>query len=237
MCRESRRGAEAATSSARSCGPRVLKLMNDRQLDALIYPTWSNPPRLIGDLNTPGGDNNQLFAPSTGFPAITVPMGYTHGDTLPAGLQFFGRPWSEATLSGSRMPTSRRRTIASRRRLRPRSTPDEYEYSLLVKRILIANRGEIAVRIIRACREMGLSPDRRLFRVRSRRAARPLRGPRLRHRPERAAGELSEHRPPHRRRQAGGRRCGASRLWVPRRERGVCPRRPRRRPHVHRPLA
>ena len=75
----------------------VLKLMDSAQLDALLYPTWSNPPRLIGDLNTPGGDNSQLFAPSTGFPAITVPMGYTHG-TLPAGLQIFGRPWSEATL-------------------------------------------------------------------------------------------------------------------------------------------
>jgi Asp-tRNA(Asn)/Glu-tRNA(Gln) amidotransferase A subunit family amidase len=76
----------------------VLKLMTDRQLDAFVYPTWSNPPRLIGDLNTPGGDNNQFFAPSTGFPAITVPMGATRGDTLPAGLQFFGRAWSEATL-------------------------------------------------------------------------------------------------------------------------------------------
>jgi len=76
----------------------VLRLMADRQLDALVYPTWSNPPRLIGDLNTPGGDNNQFFAPSTGFPAITVPMGATRGDTLPAGLQFFGRAWSEASL-------------------------------------------------------------------------------------------------------------------------------------------
>jgi amidase len=75
----------------------VVKLMDDLELDALIYPTWSNPPRLIGDLNTPGGDNNQLFSPSTGFPAITVPMGYTRG-TLPAGLQFFGRAWSEPTL-------------------------------------------------------------------------------------------------------------------------------------------
>jgi amidase len=76
----------------------VMSLMDSLQLDALIYPTWSNPPRLIGDLNTPGGDNNQLFAPSTGFPAITVPMGYTRGGTLPAGLQFFGRAWSEPRL-------------------------------------------------------------------------------------------------------------------------------------------
>ena len=76
----------------------VLKLMDDAQLDALAYPTWSNPPRLIGDLNTPGGDNSQLFSPSTGFPAITVPMGYTRGETLPAGLQLLGRPWSESTL-------------------------------------------------------------------------------------------------------------------------------------------
>ncbi len=77
----------------------VLAMMDSLQLDALVYPTWSNPPRLIGDLNTPGGDNNQFFSPSTGFPAITVPMGATHG-TLPAGLQFLGRAWSESTLLG-----------------------------------------------------------------------------------------------------------------------------------------
>src|SRR5437867_11403753 len=35
----------------------VLKLMTAGRLDALIYPTWSNPPRLIGALNTPGGHN------------------------------------------------------------------------------------------------------------------------------------------------------------------------------------
>ena len=75
----------------------VLRAMDANQLDAFIYPTWSNPPRLIGDLNTPHGDNNQLFSPSTGFPAITVPMGYTR-KVLPAGLQFFGRPWAEETL-------------------------------------------------------------------------------------------------------------------------------------------
>lgn len=75
----------------------VLRAMEAQRLDALVYPTWSNPPRLIGDLNTPHGDNNQLFSPSTGFPAITVPMGYTRG-VLPAGLQFFGRPWDEMRL-------------------------------------------------------------------------------------------------------------------------------------------
>lgn len=75
----------------------VLRAMDENRLDAFVYPTWSNPPRLIGDLNTPHGDNSQLFSPSTGFPAITVPMGYTRG-VLPAGLQLFGRPWAEETL-------------------------------------------------------------------------------------------------------------------------------------------
>jgi Asp-tRNA(Asn)/Glu-tRNA(Gln) amidotransferase A subunit family amidase len=76
----------------------VLELMDSLKLDAMVYPTWSNPPRLIGDLNTPHGDNSQLFSPSTGFPAITVPMGYTREQQLPAGMTFFGRPWSEGRL-------------------------------------------------------------------------------------------------------------------------------------------
>jgi Asp-tRNA(Asn)/Glu-tRNA(Gln) amidotransferase A subunit family amidase len=76
----------------------VLKTMDTLKLDAFVYPTWSNPPRLIGDLNTPHGDNSQFFSPTTGFPAIQVPMGYTRGATLPAGITFIGRAWSEATL-------------------------------------------------------------------------------------------------------------------------------------------
>jgi amidase len=76
----------------------VSKTMEALKLDAFVYPTWSNPPRLIGDLNTPHGDNSQFFSPTTGFPAIQVPMGYTRGGLLPAGITFFGRAWSEPTL-------------------------------------------------------------------------------------------------------------------------------------------
>jgi Asp-tRNA(Asn)/Glu-tRNA(Gln) amidotransferase A subunit family amidase len=75
----------------------VAKTMDTEKLDAFVYPTWSNPPRLIGDLNTPHGDNSQVFSPTTGWPAINVPMGYTRG-TLPIGMTIFGRAWSEATL-------------------------------------------------------------------------------------------------------------------------------------------
>jgi Asp-tRNA(Asn)/Glu-tRNA(Gln) amidotransferase A subunit family amidase len=76
----------------------VTKTMDAQKIDAWVYPTWSNPPRLIGDLNTPGGDNSQFFSPTTGFPAIQVPMGYTRGGRLPAGISFFGRAWSEPAL-------------------------------------------------------------------------------------------------------------------------------------------
>jgi Asp-tRNA(Asn)/Glu-tRNA(Gln) amidotransferase A subunit family amidase len=76
----------------------VLQTMEALKLDAFVYPTWSNPPRLIGDLNSPHGDNSQFFSPTTGFPSIQVPMGYTRGGALPAGITFFGRPWAEATL-------------------------------------------------------------------------------------------------------------------------------------------
>jgi Asp-tRNA(Asn)/Glu-tRNA(Gln) amidotransferase A subunit family amidase len=75
----------------------VVAAMDAAGVDALVHPTWSNPPRLIGDLNTPHGNNSPFFSPSTGFPAMTVPMGYSR-ETLPAGMTFFGRPWSEDVL-------------------------------------------------------------------------------------------------------------------------------------------
>jgi Asp-tRNA(Asn)/Glu-tRNA(Gln) amidotransferase A subunit family amidase len=75
----------------------VLEAMDKHKLDAVVYPTWSNAPRKVGDGRSPGGDNSQVLSPYTGFPAMTVPMGYTHG-TLPAGLTFLGRPFDEADM-------------------------------------------------------------------------------------------------------------------------------------------
>lgn len=75
----------------------VLAAMDGAKLDAVIYPTWSNPPRKVGDMESPAGDNSQILSPQTGFPAITVPMGFTHG-SLPAGLTFLGRAFSEGAL-------------------------------------------------------------------------------------------------------------------------------------------
>jgi Asp-tRNA(Asn)/Glu-tRNA(Gln) amidotransferase A subunit family amidase len=112
-------GCATRDSSRARLRAAVTTLMDQHRLDALAYPTWSNPPRPIGDLRTPHGDNNQLFAPSTGFPAITVPMGYLLGGQLPAGLQLLGRAWSEAELIGLAYAYEQ----ATRHRRAPASTP------------------------------------------------------------------------------------------------------------------
>jgi Asp-tRNA(Asn)/Glu-tRNA(Gln) amidotransferase A subunit family amidase len=75
----------------------LLAAMTKNHLDAIVYPTWSNPPRKVGDTTSPAGDNSQILSPQTGFPAITVPMGFTHG-SLPAGLTILAPAFREATL-------------------------------------------------------------------------------------------------------------------------------------------
>jgi Asp-tRNA(Asn)/Glu-tRNA(Gln) amidotransferase A subunit family amidase len=79
-------------------GAAMTKTMDALRLEAFVYPTWSNPPRPIGDPMTQAGDNSQVYAPTSGFPAINVPMGFTQNDTLPAGLTLISRAWDEATL-------------------------------------------------------------------------------------------------------------------------------------------
>ena len=80
--------------------------MGDNMLDALVYPTWAFPPRLIGDLNTPHGNNSPRLSPPTGFPAITVPAGFSAPTStaplgVPVGMDILGKPWSEAKLLSS----------------------------------------------------------------------------------------------------------------------------------------
>jgi amidase len=75
----------------------ILAAMAQHHVDAIVYPTWSNAPRKVGDGRSPAGDNSQVLSPQTGFPAITVPMGYTY-DVLPAGLTFLGKTFDEGTL-------------------------------------------------------------------------------------------------------------------------------------------
>ena len=75
----------------------VVSTMDSFKLDAFIYPTWSNPPRKIGDSESPHGNNSPVIAPHSGQPAITLPMGYVD-NSLPVGLQILGRPFSEEKL-------------------------------------------------------------------------------------------------------------------------------------------
>lgn len=75
----------------------LLDAMAKDHIDAIVYPTWSNPPRKVGDMKSAAGDNSQVLSPQTGFPAITVPTGFTQGG-LPAGLTFLGPTFSEGML-------------------------------------------------------------------------------------------------------------------------------------------
>jgi len=75
----------------------ILSRMSSDNLDALIYPSWTNPPRKIGDFTSAHGNKSPVIAPHTGQPAITIPMGFT-SEGLPAGLQILGKPFDEHLL-------------------------------------------------------------------------------------------------------------------------------------------
>jgi amidase len=90
-CIRARAGEDTLRAAVRAAMARY-------DVDALVYPTWNNPPRLVGDLRSPHGNNSPILSPPTGFPAITVPMGFVWDPPLPAGLQIYGDAWSEPVL-------------------------------------------------------------------------------------------------------------------------------------------
>lgn len=89
---------KADTAYREAYGAAIEKTMGELKLDAMVYPTWSQPPQLIGQTSQQAGDNSQTFSPTSGFPAATVPMGYTRDNTLPIGMSILARAWSEATI-------------------------------------------------------------------------------------------------------------------------------------------
>ncbi len=97
----------------------VREAMAEHEVVALVYPTWNNPPRLIGDLESPHGNNSQALSPPTGFPALTIPMGFVRAGTLPVGLQILGDAWDEPTI----LEIAHAYERATRHRRPPTTTP------------------------------------------------------------------------------------------------------------------
>ena len=73
--------------------------IDELRIDALAFPTATYPPKLNGDRNTTPAGALSGIASALHWPAVVVPMGYSH-ESLPSGLQLLGRPWSEPILIG-----------------------------------------------------------------------------------------------------------------------------------------
>jgi Asp-tRNA(Asn)/Glu-tRNA(Gln) amidotransferase A subunit family amidase len=74
-----------------------LRAMAAANVDCLITPGASHPPKLNGERNTTPTGTCTWIASGLHWPALIVPMGFTYED-LPSGIQFIGRPFSDALL-------------------------------------------------------------------------------------------------------------------------------------------
>jgi amidase len=72
-------------------------IMEERELDALVYPTSPTPPSLVDGGGGGGGRSATNLANLSGFPDLIVPAGFT-SDGLPVGLSLLGPAFSEPRL-------------------------------------------------------------------------------------------------------------------------------------------
>lgn len=80
---------------------RVLLLMAEHRVDALAYPLQKRLVYAIGEPSQ--GDRTGILAGVTGFPAVTVPAGFSPPSTdapigVPVGLDILARPFDDARL-------------------------------------------------------------------------------------------------------------------------------------------
>lgn len=79
---------------------RVMKIMADDRLDAIVFPHQKRLVVPVGDTQV---ERNGALGAVTGFPSIVVPGGFSSRTPtarlgVPVGIEFLGRPWSEKLL-------------------------------------------------------------------------------------------------------------------------------------------
>ena len=72
----------------------VEEVMDDQELEAIVYPTMRHKPAPIGERQQ---GTTCLLSALSGSPAISLPAGFTDDD-LPVGMELLGRPFAEPTL-------------------------------------------------------------------------------------------------------------------------------------------
>lgn len=73
----------------------IRKVIVEEDLDVLLYPTVSRTPVEVGEDQE--GSNCSMSATS-GFPALSMPAGFTEEEELPVGVEILGREFDEPLL-------------------------------------------------------------------------------------------------------------------------------------------
>lgn len=90
----------AALQAIQNLETTLKNTMSSNDLDALIYPEQRNLVVPIGSPSQAG--RNGILAALTGFPVVTVPIGFSPKtaatEGIPIGMEILGSPWSESNL-------------------------------------------------------------------------------------------------------------------------------------------